>query len=128
MVDANRPVSEELKSSSDGGNTPLSDTPLPHLLEALVNDRRSVVAAEAHEMTCRTTAACYESRRASRRMRRDTEAYSDRDVDNEQGDDAGGMAEVVASLEQRVAALEEQNRALREAVEAQAKQSRLVVH
>ena len=41
---------------------------------------------------------------------------------------SGDMAEAVASFVQRVAALEKQNRALRETVEAQAEQSRLVLH
>ena len=47
--------------------------------------------------------------------------YRDADANgDEQGDDAGDMAEVVASLEQCVVALEKDNRALGEAVEAQA--------
>ena len=35
-----QPVSEELKSSGDGGNIPLSDSPPLDLLDALVNDPR----------------------------------------------------------------------------------------
>ena len=73
--------------------------------------------------------ACYESRHVSRPMRRALEEYRGADADgDEQGDDAGDMAEVVASREQRVAALEIENRALRETVEAQSEQSRLVLH
>ena len=108
------PLTEELKSSGDGASTPLSDTPLPDLLDALVNGRDRVVAAEALKVNHRTMSACYESRRVSRRMRRALEEYRVGDADgDEQDDDAGDVAEVAA-------ALEKENRALREAVEAQA--------
>lgn len=50
-------------------------------------------------------------------MRRDPEEYWDSGADgDEQGDDAGDVAETVAYLEQRVAVLEIENRALRGAV------------
>ena len=82
-------------------------------MDALVNDRGRVVTVEARGIDYRTMSACYESRW----MRRALEEYRDTDVDgDEQGNDAGHMAEMAASLEQRVAALEKENRALREAV------------
>ena len=102
------------------GETPLSDLP-----DTLVNDQGRLVAAEAG-IDYRTMPACYEFQRVYRPMRRDLEEYRDADADsNEQGDGAGDVAEVVASLEQRVAALVKENLALREPVE---EQSLLVVH
>ena len=59
MVDANRTLSEELQRSGDGGCTPLSDTPLLDLLDALVNDRGMVVVAEALRVNYHTMAACW---------------------------------------------------------------------
>ena len=64
-----------------------------------MNDRGRTVVAEAG-IDYRTMSACYESRW----MRRALEEYRDADVDSdEQGDGAGDVAEVVASLQQRVA-------------------------
>ena len=105
------------------GSIPLSDAPLLDLLDALVNDRGKVAAAEALGVNYRTMVACYESRRVSRRMRRALEEYREATVDDGAqpvGDDARDIAEVVVSLGQRVVALEEENRALREVLEAQA--------
>ena len=42
---------------------PLSDAPLLDLLDALVNDRGRVAAAEALGVNYRTMMACYDSRR-----------------------------------------------------------------
>ena len=43
---------------------------LPDLLDALVNDRGKVAAAEALGVNYRTMVTCHESRHVSRRMRR----------------------------------------------------------
>ena len=120
VVDANEPIPEELNNSHDGMNIPLPDAPLLDLLDALVNDRGKVAAAEALGVNYRTLVACHESRRVSQRMRRALEEY--RDAADGDGDDAGDIAEEVGSLERRVVALEKENRALRETIEAQAEQ------
>ena len=123
MVDPSEPDLEEPNISGDGRNIPLSDAPLLDLLDALVNDRGKVAAAEALGVNYRTMTACYESRSVSRRMRRALEEYRDTVVDGgDEPDDesASDIAEQVVSLEHRVAALEEERR---EVIEAQAKQS-----
>ena len=125
MVDPNEPGLEGSNSSGDDGNNPLSDASLLDLLDALVNDRGKVAAAEVLGVNYRTLVACYESRRVSRRMRRALEEYrdtADGDGDEQGGDDTGDIADEVSSLERRVVALEKENRALREAIEAQAQQ------
>ena len=93
------------------------------LLDALVNDRGKVAAAEALGVNYRTMIVCYESRRVSRRMRRALEEYRDGDVDDgyKQGDDADDIAEKLAALEERVMALEKARGALVETLEAQGK-------
>ena len=118
-------VMDGSKGSGDGVNIPLSDDPLLDLLDALVNDRGKVAAAEALGVNCRTMVACHESRHVSRRMRRALEEYRFAAVDGGEkssGESVGDVAEEVASLGQRVMALEEDNRALREIVEVQAEQ------
>lgn len=70
-------------------------------------------------------AACHDARHVSRRMRKALEAYRDAttaDGDDLDGDDAGDISDKLAALEERVTALEKENRALRETVEAQAEQ------
>ena len=57
-------------SPGDRLDFPLSDAPLLDLLDALVNDRGRVAAAEALGVNYRTMMACYDSRRISRRMRK----------------------------------------------------------
>ena len=90
------------------------DTPLPDLLDTLVNNRGRIVAAEAPGTDYRTMSACYECQRVYRPMRRALEEYPDADVDgDEQDDDVHDVVEMAA-------ALEKENRALREAVEVQA--------
>ncbi len=123
MVDANQFRQREEDSSGDGRDIPLPDGPLLDLLDALVNDLGKVGAAEALGVNYRTMAACYDSQRVSRRMRRALEEYRDTAVDG--GDDpddegASDIAERVVSLERRVAALEEE---LREVIEAQTERS-----
>ena len=102
-----------------------ADAPLLDLLDALVDDRGRVAAAEALGVNYRTMMTCYDSRRVSRRMRQalvdfrdaggggDQLGVVDRDVTTEDEDE---------SLEQRVAALEEENLKLRETFQSQAGQ------
>ena len=47
MLDSNEPGPETGNNSGDGGNSPLSDAALLDLLDALVDDRGRVAAAEA---------------------------------------------------------------------------------
>ena len=106
-------------------STRLSDAPLLDLLDALVSDRGKVAASEVLGVNYRTLAACYDSRHVSRRMRRALEQYRDpaaADGDDPGGEDVGDIAEELAALEERVKALEEERRELREVVEAQEKQ------
>ena len=115
MGDANQPVTEESRRSAQDMSTRLSDAPLLDLLDALVKDRGKVAAAEALGVNYRTLAACQDSRHVSRRMRRALEQYRDAvtaDGDDPDGDDDGEVSE-------KLAALEEEKRALRETVEAQ---------
>ncbi len=121
MVGHEEPSVDGSKGASDGmsiplSDAPLSDDPLLDLLDALVKDRGKVAAAEALGVNYRTMVACYESRHVSRRMRKALEQYRDAHSDG------GDSAEKVASLEQQVKALEEENRVLRETIETQATQ------
>ena len=129
MVDHEEPSVDGSKGAGDGmsiplSDAPLSDDPLLDLLDALVKDRGKVAAAEALGVNYRTMMACHESRHVSRRMRKALEKYRDVLVDGRdaQDDDGGDSAEKVASLEQQVKALEEENRVLRETIETQATQ------
>ena len=109
--------------SGDERDFPLSDAPLLDLLDALVNDRGRVAAAEALGVNYRTMMACYDSRHVSRRMRRALEEF--RDAGTEAGGaevDDDGEADEVETLRQRVAELEEEARGLRGLVETQAGQ------
>ncbi len=108
------------------------DSPLLDLLDALVNDRGRTAAARALGVNYRTVMNCYESRRVTRRMRQVLEEFRDAAVTVETGsdvdpgvqvDDGEGVKEGQGeSLEQRVAGLEEENRALRQLAEGQAEQ------
>ena len=129
MVDHEEPSVDGSKGASDGKSIPLSDAPLTDeplldLLDALVNDRGKVAAAEVLGVNYRTMMACHESRKVSRRMRKALEGFKDKHGDggDEQDDEAGDVAEKIAALEERVAAMEEAHGALVETVEAQAKQ------
>ena len=101
------------------------DAPLLDLLDALVNDRGRTAAARALGVNYRTMMNCYDSRRVSRRMR---EALGDFhaargpvDADEAVRGDGGTAATGdAASLERKVAELEEENRRLRETVADQA--------
>ncbi len=67
MADRDEPVANGPKRSGDGTNVPLSDASLLDLLDALVNDRGRVGAAEAPGVNRRTMAARRDFRSVSRR-------------------------------------------------------------
>ena len=111
-------------TASEGGDAPLLD-----LLDALVEERGRVAAAQALGVNYRTMTNCHDSRRVSRRMRQALEKF--RDVQEAGGGQDGtaveGDGETEAAMEalaRRVAALEEENRQLREMVEAQGSSSK----
>ena len=107
---------------SNGADAPLSDGPLLDLLDALVESRGKVAAAEALGVNYRTMTNCHDSRRVSRRMRRALQEFRDaRGVETEVGDgDDVSTDSQVEALGKRAAELEEENRELRELVETQA--------
>lgn len=110
-------------SPGDGRDIPLSDQTLLDMLDALMKDRGRVAAAEALGVNYRTMMACHDSRRVSRRMRRalenfqDTGGLADGAAEDANGDDAD--EDEAETLKQRVAALEEEGRELRELVGTQ---------
>ena len=109
---------------SNGADAPLSDGPLLDLLDALVESRGKVAAAEALGVNYRTMTNCYDSRRVSRRMRRALQEFRDASgvaIEVGGGDGVSTDSQVEA-LGKRAAELEEENRELRELVEAQAVQ------
>ncbi len=129
MVDHEEPSVDGSKGAGDGmsiplSDAPLSDDPLLDLLDALVNDRGKVAAAEALGVNYRTMVTCHESRHVSRRMRKALAEFRDKHVDggDAQDDEAGDIVARVTALEERVAAMEEAYGALVETVEAQARQ------
>ena len=124
MVDEKEPGIEGTEGADDGVNSPLSDDPLLDLLDALVEGRGKVAAAEALGVNYRTMVTCHESRHVSRRMRKALEQYRDAGADDgdQQVDDVVDVAEKMAALEERVMALEEAYGVLAETVEAQGKQ------
>ena len=117
-------------TAPEGGDAPLLDAPLLDLLDALVEQRGRVAAAQALGVNYRTMTNCQDSRRVSRRMRQALEKFRD---EQEAGGGQGGTAvdgdgETEAAMEalgRRVAALEEENRRLREVVEVQGTPSKL---
>ncbi len=129
MVDHEEPGTDGSKGAGDGvsiplSDAPLSDEPLLDLLDALVNDRGKVAAAEALGVNYRTMVTCHESRHVSRRMRKALAEFRDKHGDggDEQDDDAGDIVGKVTALEERVAAMEGAHGALVETVEAQVRQ------
>ena len=97
---------------SNDADSSLSDDSLLDLLDALVESRGKVAAAEALRVNYRTMLACYDSRRVSRRMRRALRGLQDAG--------GGGEGDGDRSVPVKCAAeLEEENRELREPVEAQ---------
>ena len=98
------------------------NTALLELLDDLVGDRGRVGAADVLGVNYRTLQHCLESRRLSRRMREALEHYRssapvvvDLPATTEETGPGEGQGE---SLEQRVADLESENRALHETIEA----------
>ena len=120
-MDGNGPRVEE-----EDGTGMAADQPLLDLLDALVNDRGRTAAAEALGVNYRTAPKCQQSRRISPRMRqvlqefRDSQGVGDDEplvvVGDGAGEDSG------ETPEERAAALEQENRELRETVEAQAEE------
>ena len=106
------------------------DAPLLDLLDVLVDDRGRVAAAEALGVNYRTVVRCQQSRRVSRRMRQVLQEFRDGQGSSDDGPSiaAGDDAEKDAgeTLQGRAAALEEENRELRETVEAQAEELELL--
>ncbi len=100
--------------------------PLLHLLDALVSDGGRVAAAGGLGVNYRTQVICYDSRRVSRRMRQALGKFRDAGgVSSDEPGDVDGDSvpeEAAEDLEQRVAALEDDNRGLREVVGRQARQ------
>ena len=90
------------------------------LLDTLVDDRGRVAAAEALGVNYRTVARCQQSRRVSRRMRQVLQDTCDDAADIGAGDTVGDDAE--ETVEYGSAALELENRTLREMVQAQAEE------
>ena len=88
------------------------DAPLLDLLDALVDERGRVAAAEALGVNYRTVARCQQSRQVSQRMRQVLQEFRD-----SQGVGGDGVEE---SPEVRAETLEEENRELRQTVQAQA--------
>ena len=108
----------------EGGDAPLSDGPLLDLLDALVEKSGRVAAAQALGVNYRTMTNCHDSRRVSRRMRQALEKFRDEreaggGQDGTAVDDGGETEAAMEALARRVAALEEENRQLREMLEAQ---------
>jgi len=94
------------------------------LLDALVNDRGPTGAAEALGVNYRTVSRGQRSRRVTRRMRQVLQEFRD---SLDAGDDGPGVGDsngvedgARESRHDCVAALERENRELRETVEAQA--------
>ena len=110
----------------DGKVSEGEDAPLLDLLDALVDGRGRVAAAEALGVNYRTVARCQQSRRVSRRMRqvlqefRDSQDAGDGGPGIVAGDGAGEDAG--ETPQDRAAVLEEENRELRETVETQAEE------
>ena len=103
------------------GDDPL----LLDLLDALVSDRGRTAAARALGVNYRTLVNCWHSRRVSRRMRQALSEFRNAGGVSDDEPDVVGDGEAGTEtdpLEQRVAALEEHNRGMREVVEGQARQ------
>ena len=126
-VNHDNDATQEVGQNSDGEpDAPLLDGPLLDLLDALVEERGRVPAAELLGVNYRTLAFCCDSRQVSRRMRRALVEFRDR------GGAGGGETELTDGdgppdgdgevLRQRVAELEDENAELRELADEQARQ------
>ena len=107
-------------------DSPLSDGPLLGLLDALVEARGRVPAAQVLGVNYRTLALCCDSRQVSPRMRRALVEFRDRGSagggETGDGNGDGSPDGDVAVLRQRVAELEGENAELRELADEQARQ------
>ncbi len=105
---------------------PLSDDALLDLLDALVEERGRVPAAQVLGVNYRTLALCYDTREVSRRMRRALVEFRERGGvgggEAGDGDGDGPPDGGVAALRERVAELENENCKLRELAGDQARQ------
>ena len=110
--------------ASGGAEPSLSDDLLLELLDALVEARGRVPAAQVLGVNYRTLANCCDTRQVSRRMRRVLEEFRERGGagEKEDGDGDGPPDGDVAVLHQRVADLENENSQLRELADEQAGQ------
>ena len=124
--DHDEPLWEAGQNPEIEPDAPLSDDLLLDLLDALVEERGRVPAAQSLGVNYRTLALCCDSRQVSRRMRQALVEFRDRvsDVGGETGDADGdgtpdGSVEV---LRRRVAELEDENAELRELAEERARQ------
>ena len=124
-----------LEVDQDSGvepDAPLSDDALLDLLDALVEERGRVPAAQVLGVNYRTLALCCDSRQVSRRMRRALVEFRDR------GSDGGGETELadgdgapdgeVVMLMERVAELEDENAELRELADEQVRHLEEMAH
>ena len=102
------------------------DAPLLDLLDALVDGRGRVAAAEALGVNYRTVARCQQSRTVSRRMRQVLQEFRDAQDVGDDGPDIGAGDTVgddaAETMEYGLAALELENRTLRETVQSQAEE------
>ena len=113
----------------DPGTEPdaaLSDGPLLDLLDALVEERGRVPAAQVLGVNYRTLALCCDTREVSRRMRRALVEFRDRGGsgggETEDGNGEGPLDGDRAVLRQRLAELEDENAELRDLADDQARQ------
>ena len=114
------------EQATNEADSPLSDGPLLDLLDALVEGRGKVATAETLGVNYRTMMNCYDSRRVSRRMRRALREFHDAAIRGGaeacvgESDGDGEAEDDRTALSKHAAELEEENRELRELVEAQA--------
>ena len=124
MNDRDEPALEEGREPEVEPQAPLSDGALLELLDALVEERGRVPAAQVLGVNYRTLAPCCDSRQVSRRLRRALLEFRARggggETENGDGDDPPDDG--AAALRQRVAELEDENCELRELVDEHARQ------
>ena len=124
-MDGNGPGAGAGEGAGDAADQPLLD-----LLDALVDDRGRVAAAEALGVNYRTVARCQQSRRVSRRMRQVLLVFRDSGGVGEDGPGIvlgdGEGADTEDTLGERAETLERENRELRETVQAQAEELELL--
>lgn len=112
VSDHDEPALEVDHAPEIEADTPLSDSSLLELLDALVEEQGRVPAARVLGVNYRTLANCCDTRRVSRRMRQALVAFRDAG-----GVDDGSETEEQGDiLAQRVAELELENAGLRELV------------